>query len=564
LPGCFFVIEISLSLLKNVLHTQLDNISLPVTGEGCALGVSTYLTKQAFISWEEALVKISLDFDPQIFRAYIKVLLFKEISCSALVLRVNSKFLAQYVEKNLSSKILESLNKYYSAIPSQIKIELWQEASQSTTSSSSVILKRVNGKAILFDSEGVQLNQTLHGKKLQSEKTTAPGEIFTDQLIGSESLFFGGDNLNKNNTFDNFVVGQCNLLAYESSRRISRIEEQLIFNPLYIHGGVGLGKTHLLHAIGNEFSEEATNSNKPLSIKSLPGKSFSGSALFLTAENFTNLLVRAIRSQKMEEFRNTLREVSLLLIDDIQFIAGKNRTQEEFFHTLNTLQAKRTRIIVTADRLPSQIQGLDPRIVSRLSAGLFVDVRPPDFETRLKIVRQKSSSLSSGVIRNDVAHKRDNCVVLDNKIISFIAESIDSNIRELEGAVTRILAISSLRRETPNLEIASQAVAPWSSFKRTSVNLNDIKKGVALHYSIKVSDLSSKLKTRSVTLPRQVAMYLVRKHCSLSFPEIGSAFGGRDHSSVIHSVNLISERLKGKEQELFLAIKEIEEALLLG
>jgi chromosomal replication initiator protein len=301
------------------------------------------------------------------------------------------------------------------------------------------------------------------------------------------------------------------------------------YNPLFIYGGVGLGKTHLLHAIGN-----AVLQRNPLA-----------RVLYMSSETFTNELILALRHAKMEEFKRRLRTMDVLLIDDIQFIVGKERTQEEFFHTFNALYSAKRQIVITSDKIPTDIPGIEERLQTRFSWGLTADLQAPDFETRVAILKQKAL-LENFHLPEEVGH--------------LIAEKISSNVRELEGALTRLHAVSSIQNVDISMDMARMALKPLLQPKVVNVSVDDIKKAVAAHFNLKVADIISKRRTKNLSFPRHIAMYLCRKHTTASYPEIGEHFGGRDHSSVIHAATVVSSKLSTDAQVKVL-VEEIEKRL---
>jgi len=319
-----------------------------------------------------------------------------------------------------------------------------------------------------------------------------------------------GDPLNQNYSFENFVVGNSNQFAHAASLAVATNPAKA-YNPLFIYGGVGLGKTHLLNAIGNFIT------NKSIQI------------CYVSSENFMNELINSIRYDKMVIFREKFRGIEVLLIDDIQFIAGKERTQEEFFHTFNSLYESQKQIVVTSDKFPKEIPYLEERLRSRFEWGLIADIQPPEIETKIAILKNKAYS---------------NNIPLPDDVAFFLAENIKSNIRELEGSLIRIGAFASLTESEINLNIAKEVLKEIILNKKKEVSIDTIQKAVASFFKIKVSDLNSNKKLKIFTLPRQVAMYLSRKLTNLSFPEIGISFGGKDHSTVIYSVNKINKQIE--------------------
>ena len=333
--------------------------------------------------------------------------------------------------------------------------------------------------------------------------------------------------LNTKYTFENYVVGANNQFCHAAALRVAE-QPGKSYNPLFIYGGVGLGKTHLLHAIGNSVIE----------------KDPTAKVLYMSSEAFTNELILALRFAKMDEFKKKLRSINVLLIDDIQFISGKERTQEEFFHTFNSLYAAKNQIIITSDRLPSDIPGIEERLQTRFSWGLTADLQAPDFETRVAILNRKAA-IENFALPEDVSH--------------FIAENISSNVRELEGALTRLNALVNLQNIPLNRDTAHTALKAIIQPRKVQISVGDIKKAVATKFNIKVTDIISKRRTKNLSFPRHIAMYLCRKHTTASYPDIGEEFGGRDHSSVIHAANVVSSKIKtdSEVKELILDIEEI-------
>ncbi|MFV9510298.1 chromosomal replication initiator protein DnaA [Tepidibacillus sp. LV47] len=335
--------------------------------------------------------------------------------------------------------------------------------------------------------------------------------------------------LNPKYVFDTFVIGAGNRFAHAASLAVAEAPAKA-YNPLFIYGGVGLGKTHLMHAIGHYVIQHNENAK----------------VLYITSEKFTNEFINAIRDNKTVEFRNKYRNIDVLLIDDIQFLAGKEQTQEEFFHTFNALHEASKQIIISSDRPPKEIPTLEDRLRSRFEWGLITDIQPPDLETRIAILRKKA--------------KAEN-LDIPNEVMIYIANQIDTNIRELEGALIRVVAYSSLINKDMSVELAAEALKDIiPSSKPKEITIYSIQKAVAEYYGIKLEDLKAKKRTRAVAFPRQVAMYLSRELTDLSLPKIGEDFGGRDHSTVIHAYEKIVSELK-TDVELQQAIKILKEKI---
>lgn len=315
--------------------------------------------------------------------------------------------------------------------------------------------------------------------------------------------------LNPKYIFETFVIGNSNRFAHAASLAVAEVPAK-VYNPLFLYGGVGLGKTHLMHAIGHRIRQHHPE------VK----------VLYISSEKFTNELINSIRDGNPESFRQKYRNIDVLLVDDIQFLSKKEHTQEEFFHTFNTLHEANKQIIISSDRPPREIPTLEDRLRSRFEWGLITDIQPPDLETRIAILRKKA------ILEN---------LDVPNDVMVFIASRIDNNIRELEGALIRVMAYASLTNRAIDIDLATEAlkdIFPHGKPKRITIDL--IKETVAGYFKIKLDDLSAKKRTRNVAYPRQIAMYLSREMTDSSLPRIGEEFGGRDHTTVIHAHDKIS------------------------
>ena len=335
--------------------------------------------------------------------------------------------------------------------------------------------------------------------------------------------------LNPKYTFDTFVIGSGNRFAHAASLAVAEAPAKA-YNPLFIYGGVGLGKTHLMHAIGHYVLD-----HNP-----------SAKVVYLSSEKFTNEFINSIRDNKAGDFRDKYRNVDVLLIDDIQFLAGKEQTQEEFFHTFNTLHEESKQIIISSDRPPKEIPTLEDRLRSRFEWGLITDITPPDLETRIAILRKKAKAEGLDI---------------PNEVMLYIANQIDSNIRELEGALIRVVAYSSLINKDINADLAAEALKDIiPSSKPKVITIHEIQRVVGEHFNVKLEDFKAKKRTKSVAFPRQIAMYLSRELTDFSLPKIGEEFGGRDHTTVIHAHEKISKMLQSDSQ-FEKQLKEINELL---
>ncbi|MEP1767207.1 MAG: chromosomal replication initiator protein DnaA [Sulfitobacter sp.] len=320
--------------------------------------------------------------------------------------------------------------------------------------------------------------------------------------------------LEKRFSFDTFVVGKPNELAHAAARRVAE-GGPVTFNPLFLYGGVGLGKTHLMHAIAQELQARKPELN----------------VLYLSAEQFMYRFVQALRDRKMMDFKEIFRTVDVLMVDDVQFIAGKDSTQEEFFHTFNALVDQNKQIIISADRAPQDIKDLEERVKSRLQCGLVVDLHPTDYELRLGILQTK--------VDNHRASYPE--LAMDDGILEFLAHRISTNVRVLEGALTRLFAFASLVGRKIDMELTQDCLADVLRASERKITVEEIQRKVSDHYNIRLSDMIGPKRLRSYARPRQVAMYLCKHMTSRSLPEIGRRFGGRDHTTVMHGVKRIEE-----------------------
>ncbi len=367
-------------------------------------------------------------------------------------------------------------------------------------------LERINELvSSLDDSKSISVSLMI-GTQTQSSGTGGNRSVAASSPSSRRKQISG---LNEFQVFNNFVEGKSNQLARAASIQISN-NPGSEYNPLYIYGGVGLGKTHLMYAIGNQIKQINPEAK----------------VLYVNCERFVSDMVNALQHSKMNEFKNFYRSLDALLIDDIQFLADKNRSQEEFFHTFNSLYESRSQMVITCDRYPKEIEGLEDRIRSRLGWGLAVDIKPPDLETRVAILNSKAE-LANTHIPEEVAF--------------FIAERFKSNIRDLEGALKRVIAHAHFAGQQITLEFTRLALKELLAAQDKHVTIDNIQKLVAEYFKIRVADLLSSRRNRSITRPRQIAMSLSKALTRHSLPEIGKSFGGRDHTTVIHACRKVDE-----------------------
>ena len=429
--------------------------------------------------WEKTLNIIKSEMSEVSFNTWIKSCEPISISSNTIKISVPNSFTQDILEKRYKDLVINSIE---AACSKLYKIEF------------------------LIASEIQDIEEIPEKKKASNNKDTMSVTV-NDEMSSI---------LNPKYTFASFVIGNSNRFAHAASLAVAESPAQA-YNPLFIYGGVGLGKTHLMHAIGHYILQNNPNAK----------------VVYVSSEKFTNELINAIKDDKNEEFRNKYRNVDVLLIDDIQFIAGKERTQEEFFHTFNTLHEANKQIILSSDRPPKEIPTLEDRLRSRFEWGLIADIQAPDFETRMAILKKKAD-----VEKLDVP----------NEVMVYIATKIKSNIRELEGALIRIVAYSSLTNRDITVDLASEALKDIISNKQNkNITIDIIQDVVAAYFNLRVEDLKSQRRTRNVAYPRQIAMYLSRKLTDMSLPKIGEEFGGRDHTTVIHAYEKISESLNNDE-----------------
>ncbi|MDH4223327.1 MAG: chromosomal replication initiator protein DnaA [candidate division Zixibacteria bacterium] len=427
--------------------------------------------------WDECLELLGREIKKQSFHTWLRPT--KGISCEEDILKVAvpNKFVAEWLEEHY----LESIKKSIEKVSGQC-LPL------------SFLISTEMGETI------TRINFENCQKSSNPSKTPEKDEMKNHQF-------------NPRYTFESFVVGESNQFAHAAALAVAEAPAKTKFNPLYIYGGVGLGKTHLAQAIGYYVKEEYKGLN----------------IVYATSEKFTNDFISSITNSTTQEFVNFYRNVDLLLLDDIQFFAGKESTQVQFFHTFNALYQSGKQIVLTSDRPPREIKGLEERLLSRMQWGLVTDIQPPDLETRIAILQKKCESDS---------------VTIPHEIAEFIANNITSNIRELEGALIRLLAYSSLNGKTLNLELAKNILKDVIKNGSREITIGEIRQKVAQSFNLSEENLCSKKKTQEIALARQVAMYLARNLTRASLKTIGLEFGGRDHSTVIHAISLIADNLK--------------------
>ena len=436
--------------------------------------------------WLLVLKKLNNEFGNEIFNSWIKNIKVQSIEDDILYFSVPTRFIRDWITSHYLDKIIFFLN------------------------AENPNIRRVK---ISID------NMLSANQDNQEEKNTE-----TIKYQNQSSNFNQSDDwpLDERFTFDKFITGPSNELAFASAKRIAQ-SEKFDFNPLFLYGGVGLGKTHLMHSIAWEIS---TNN---------PG----AKVLYLSAERFMFQFIKSLRQKDTMSFKQKFRSVDVLILDDIQFMVGKNSTQEEFFHTFNSLLDLNKKVILSSDRAPSDLDGFDERIKSRLSWGLVADILPASFELRYEILKKKSAEL----LKTNSGH-----YILDDSVLIFLAKTIVSNVRELEGALNKVVTFSNIMNKKIDVELTKTVLKDLLRSNNKRITIDEIQNKVSNYYNINTEDLISSRRLRSFARPRQVAMYLAKKLTSRSLPEIGRKFGGRDHTTVIHAVKKI-DQLKSENEK---------------
>ena len=422
------------------------------------------------VSWSKITSELKKSLDKDSFQNWIKPVRFESLIGASLTLSVHTRFLRDWIIKNYASVIKRSY------------------LDQGVTVEKLSILVKENNNRIIPGTEVVF-----------KDKEDEDDQYYDDISAPLDPQF----------TFDNFIVGKPNELAYAAAQRVAQ-SEVVSFNPLFLYGGVGLGKTHLMHAVAWNIKKRNPKKN----------------VVYLTAEKFMYQFIKALRFKNIMSFKEQFRSVDVLMIDDVQFIIGKDNTQEEFFHTFNTLIDKKRQIIISADKSPADLEGLEDRLKSRLGWGLVADIHPLTYELRLGIIQAKAEQKSMRLTKD---------------VLEFLADKITNNVREMEGALNRLAVHASLQDSDITVDLVKDVLKDLLRTNSRKITIDEIQKKVVEHYNIKLSDMHSPRRSRSVARPRQVAMYLAKSITTRSLPEIGRKFGGRDHTTVIHAIKTIEE-----------------------
>ncbi len=481
--------------------------------------------------WQSCLQRLEQDLPPQQISAWIRPLVPVAYDEANAVLRVAApnRFKLDWVRKNFSNQI-ESLASDWFQRPVQVAFELATAGSG------------VKAPGAMSSAQGVTMpvapaaaaSQPVPAAPAarQASPAAASPQGLTPAVVAAHAaadIAYDRSSLNTDLTFENFVTGKANQLARAAAIQVAQ-NPGVSYNPLFLYGGVGLGKTHLIHAIGNALLKENSSAR----------------VRYVHADQYVSDVVKAYQRKAFDEFKRYYHSLDLLLIDDIQFFAGKNRTQEEFFYAFEAMVAKRKQIIITSDTYPKELANIDSRLISRFDSGLTVAIEPPELEMRVAILLRKAETEN---------------VTMPEEVAFFIAKHLRSNVRELEGALRKVLAYARFHgREVLTVEVCKDALKDLLSVSNGQITVENIQKTVADFYKIKVADMYSKRRPANIAMPRQVAMYLAKELTQKSLPEIGDLFGGRDHTTVLHAVRKISDA-RSKNSELNHALHVLEQTL---
>ena len=446
--------------------------------------------EENLLKWNSVLEKLRTTFGNDVYESWIKNINLKKEYNHYVILSAPTRFVRDWIVSRYADKLLDII-KYFK--PSIQRIEF------------------------LIDDQEDKFNK-------QDYKKNSRVSLIENSLLNYNRF-------NINNSFENFVVGPSNELAYMAAKKVCT--EGSHYNPLFIYSGVGMGKTHLLNAIGLEIGEQKK-------------------VMFISAERFMYHFIRSIKNNEMVKFKDLFRTANIFIIDDIQFVGGKEAMQEEFFHTFNSLIEKGSQIVISSDRPPTNLDKIQERIKSRLSGGLVIDIQPPDLNLRKKILINKFEAIKKNF--NESYDLRDDVLV-------YLATEITSSIREMVGALNRVLAFSKINEKSPNVQECKKILKDFIIYNNKLINVESIQNSVANHFNLSVQEMLSQRRSRSLARPRQIAMYLAKQYTTNSLPDIGRKFSNRDHTTVIHAVRKIEDLLK-KDNEIKQNVNEIKKKFL--
>ena len=446
--------------------------------------------------WDRVKVRLKDEVGDAAYRSWLRPITLHGMTDDAVKLALPTRFMRDWVNTHYAERIRTLWGAENPAIRN---VEIVVEAARAVSAAQASAAKASAAKAAEAPVKAPSLATV-------PARTVAPCTPAAAPSNDADEL---GAPLDNRFTFKNFVVGKPNEFAWAAARRVAEAD-QVSFNPLFLYGGVGLGKTHLMHAIAHHIRERSPER----------------SVLYLSAEKFMYRFIRALRGQDTMSFKEQFRSVDVLMIDDVQFIAGKDATQEEFFHTFNALVDQGSQIVISADKSPSDLEGIEERLRSRMACGLVADIHATTYELRLGILQSKAEQMGA---------------IVPQKVMEFLAHKIISNVRELEGALNRVVAHSQLVGRAITLESTQEVLHDLLRASDRRITIEEIQKKVAEHFTIKLAEMSSARRSRQVARPRQIAMYLAKQLTSRSLPEIGRKFGGRDHTTVMHAVKKVEE-----------------------
>ena len=445
--------------------------------------------EENLLDWNEVLKNFKITFGNDIYESWIRNINLKREFNHYVVLTAPTRFVRDWIVSRYADKFLDIIKTFKKSIQ---RIEFLIEESKERSD------------------------------KIDFQKDS--------QISSIESSLLNYNRFNLKNSFDNFMVGESNELAYTAARKVCTQSSH--YNPLFIYSAVGMGKTHLLNAIGLDINNSKT-------------------IMFISAERFMYHFIRSIKSNDMVKFKDFFRKANVFIIDDIQFVAGKEAMQEEFFHTFNALIERGSQIVIASDRSPLNLDRVQGRIKSRLSGGLVIDIQPPDLNLRIKILKSKFEDIKKNFNEN---------YNLDDEVLKFLATEITSSIREMVGALNRVLAFSKINTKSPNIYECKRILKDFINDNKKSINVESIQNIVAVYFNLNVQEMLSPRRSRSLARPRQIAMYLAKKYTTNSLPDIGRKFSDRDHTTVIHAVKKIEELIQN-DNEIKHSITEIKKKL---
>ncbi len=464
---------------------------------------TTKVQRDVDIVWQNCLKVIRDSISEQSYKTWFEPIIPGKLEGKKLTIQVPSQFFYEWLEENYVHLLRKSLD-YAIGRDGMLEYSIIVDSGDQKKKEPPIAINMPQHSSPVGRMDNNNSHSNNHNNNSNHDQVRNPFEMKDLDSLNLDSF------LNPNYTFDNFVEGDCNRLARAAGFAVASKPGVTSFNPLMIYGGVGLGKTHLVQAIGNFMKNRAANKF----------------VLYVSSEKFTSQFINAIRNNSLQDFMNFYMQVDILIIDDVQFLSGKEKTQETFFHIFNHLHQSGKQIVMTSDRPPRELEGVEDRLLSRFKWGLTADLQTPDFETRIAIIQKKVQA--EGI---SIAYE----------VIEYLAHSIDTNVRELEGVMISLLAQASLTRRDIDVELAKSTLRHLIKDSEKEVTIDTIIESVTEHFKVRIPDLKGKSRLREIVLPRQIAMYLAKELTNLSLKSIGYHFGGRDHSTVIHAIQTVND-----------------------